>query len=169
MAIPPIKWREMQEAIPAVAPFGLLQDMGGVEQREILSPGGATFDLCVTAQHLVSEIWPSLSVSSRLLARKVALVLGRFRLSSGGGAVAEFSSCLQGAKYRLENPITAPCRRLGGKVRVISTPEQRRLEPAPIDHRATQRGAAILAAFDGLNRPGEPPDAVAEAVASAAN
>ena len=153
----------MKRRMPDVASFGLLQCVDASARREILVPGAAIMDLCLVAQDLVNELWPTLSVGGRLLVRKVACVLNRFRLSDIPAHKEALQVVLVEFDHRSHRPLAQAGRRSG---RVARSLEELRLEPTHLDMRASLRGLAACAALTGPFRMDTPPPVLVEKVLS---
>jgi hypothetical protein len=152
--------------------FGLLEDRSHPARRYSLRPGNTVFDLCLMAQDFVTEMWPSLSVSSRVKARKLAGVLSRYELRVGAETGSKLWNAMARAALRrcAVPPGSLPPPIINGEVVIpVCTIEQLLLEPSLLDMRAEHQGAAAWSALMESPQPGVPPSVNPEALAGAAD
>jgi hypothetical protein len=115
--------------------------------------GDEEFDLCLTAQGLITTLWPVLSVRTRLLARKVAVALTRFRVATRFGRSNSLSVLLARAIDRRARVLKMNSGRCARRKR-RTVDELSRLNETLVNVRAHERGVAVMYAL------GSPPSAV---------
>jgi hypothetical protein len=149
MSMSPVIFGKLKTFMPDLSVRGLLFNPvkhGKLIGRTACTPGDKAFDLCMTAHELIVTLWPDLTVRTRFLARKVAVCLHRYRVTTRFGNTS-LASRLYGEAVKRGKTLCLTNQGKCARREIRSASDLSRLDETLVDTRARGRSAAVMTAL----------------------